>query len=139
MHDTTYIPQVAALFSRHAIHLSGLLMVPLRCSDIGWLRTAFAMLGKLTISGSFAHIYVYSAEIFPTVVRNVGVGAGSMNARIGGLVAPFVAELVSNPALSSTRTKANHPEPVQVSRQTSFIRTTWCPLKCDRIVKHADY
>lgn len=55
--------------------------------------TILAMLGKLGISGSFALIYVFSAEIFPTVVRTMGVGAGSMHARIAGLIAPFIAEL----------------------------------------------
>ena len=53
------------------------------------------MLGKLGISGSFSIIYLYSGELFPTVVRTTGVGAGSMHARIGGLLAPFVADLVS--------------------------------------------
>ena len=62
---------------------------------ITWLRITLAMLGKLGISGSFAIIYVFSAELFPTVVRTIGVGTGSMHARIGGLIAPFVAELVS--------------------------------------------
>ncbi|ELT95861.1 hypothetical protein CAPTEDRAFT_115175 [Capitella teleta] len=57
------------------------------------VTTVFSMLGKVGISGSFAVIYVYSAELFPTVVRNTGVGAGSMSARVGGLLAPFVAEL----------------------------------------------
>jgi hypothetical protein len=54
-----------------------------------------AMLGKLGISGSFAVIYVFSAELFPTVARSSGVGAGSMSARTGGLLAPFLADLVS--------------------------------------------
>jgi hypothetical protein len=53
------------------------------------------MIGKFGISASFSIIYVYSAEVFPTVVRNVGVGSGSMHARIGGLVAPQIARLVS--------------------------------------------
>ena len=53
-----------------------------------------SMLGKLAISGSFSTIYVFSAELFPTVIRNTAVGSGSMHARIGGIVAPLVAELV---------------------------------------------
>ena len=64
-------------------------------SGLSILSTVLTMLGKLGISGSFAVIYVYSAELFPTVVRTTGVGAGSMSARVGGLIAPFVAELVS--------------------------------------------
>ena len=38
-------------------------------------------------------MYVYSAEIFPTVVRAVGVGSSSVFARVGGMVAPFVGSL----------------------------------------------
>ena len=33
------------------------------------LTTTFAMIGKFGISASFAVIYVYSAELLPTVVR----------------------------------------------------------------------
>ena len=52
------------------------------------------MIGKFCISASFAIIYVFSAELFPTVVRNVGVGSGSFWARVGGVVAPYIGELV---------------------------------------------
>ena len=53
------------------------------------------MVGKFCISASFAIIYVFSAELFPTVVRNVGVGSGSVFARVGGVVAPYIGQLVS--------------------------------------------
>lgn len=33
------------------------------------LTTVFAMIGKFGISASFAVIYIYSAELLPTVVR----------------------------------------------------------------------
>ncbi|XP_022236852.1 organic cation transporter protein-like, partial [Limulus polyphemus] len=51
------------------------------------------MTGKLCIASSFSVIYIYSTELFPTVVRNVGLGSCSMSARIGSMVAPFVKEL----------------------------------------------
>jgi OCT family organic cation transporter-like MFS transporter 4/5 len=63
--------------------------------EYDWPIIALAMTGKFGISASFAIIYVYSAEIFPTVVRNIGVGASSMFARAGSVVAPFVKLLVS--------------------------------------------
>ncbi|XP_042867534.1 organic cation transporter protein-like [Penaeus japonicus] len=55
-----------------------------------WLLICTSMFGKFCITASYAIIYVLTAEIFPTVVRNVGVGASSMVARIGGALAPFV-------------------------------------------------
>ncbi|KAK3878474.1 hypothetical protein Pcinc_016892 [Petrolisthes cinctipes] len=58
--------------------------------DLGWLVITLAMLGKLCITASYAIIYVLTAEIFPTVVRNVGVGSSSMVARIGGALAPYI-------------------------------------------------
>ena len=54
----------------------------------------FLMLGKSISAGTFAIIYVFAAELFPTVVRNVGVGASSMSARVGGLLQPQLARLV---------------------------------------------
>lgn len=33
------------------------------------VRTALAMVGKFGITASFAVIYIYSAELFPTVLR----------------------------------------------------------------------
>ena len=60
-------------------------------------KAAFAQIGKFAITCSFAIIYVYAAEMFPTVVRNVGIGSSSMFARVGSMLAPFIGrELVGN-------------------------------------------
>jgi len=56
-------------------------------------RVALASLGILGMGISFPTAYLYSGELFPTVVRNIGVGSGSMSARVGSMVAPFVASL----------------------------------------------
>ena len=49
-----------------------------------------ALGGRFCIFASFAVLYVYSAELFPTVVRNAGLGMSSLSARVGGIVAPFI-------------------------------------------------
>ncbi|XP_042224923.1 organic cation transporter protein-like isoform X2 [Homarus americanus] len=59
-------------------------------SGLPWLVITLAMTGKLCITASYAIVYVLTAEIFPTVVRNVGVGSSSMVARVGGALAPFI-------------------------------------------------
>lgn len=59
------------------------------------LTVVFAMIGKAGISGGWAALQVFSAEIFPTVVRNIGVASCSLCARIGAIVAPQIVFLGS--------------------------------------------
>lgn len=51
--------------------------------------------GKLGITSAFGVLYVYTAEMLPTVIRSGGVGSASTMARIGALAAPFVPLLVN--------------------------------------------
>ena len=64
-------------------------------TDLRWLSITLAMIGKMGITGSYNIIYVFTAEMYPTVVRNVAVGSSSMIARIGGALAPYINMLVS--------------------------------------------
>ncbi|XP_065522945.1 solute carrier family 22 member 13-like isoform X1 [Lathamus discolor] len=52
--------------------------------------TVLATIGKLTATASFSTSYVYSAELFPTVVRQTGVGLCSMSARLAGIIVPLL-------------------------------------------------
>ncbi|XP_039303860.1 organic cation transporter protein isoform X2 [Solenopsis invicta] len=61
--------------------------------NMPWLIVCLAMIGKLAITSSYGAIYVFTAEQFPTVIRNVGLGASSTFARIGGVIAPYVNHL----------------------------------------------
>lgn len=45
------------------------------------------------LSATFGMIYLYTAEIFPTVTRSTAVGLSSSFARIGGVIAPFIGSL----------------------------------------------
>ena len=48
------------------------------------------MAGKFFCAAAFSIVYVYAGELFPTVVRNVGVGSSSMCARVAGLLQPHI-------------------------------------------------
>ncbi|KFP47149.1 Solute carrier family 22 member 13, partial [Cathartes aura] len=52
--------------------------------------TVVAIIGKFTATASFSTSYVYSAELFPTVARQTGVGLCSMSARVAGIMAPLI-------------------------------------------------
>ena len=68
----------------------------LSISGDGWAVVSLAMLAKLGASSGFVMTFQYTGEAFPTVVRNTSVGSGSLCARIGSLLAPFIYLLVSN-------------------------------------------
>ena len=78
----------------------GALMALLVFSGFQWLVNALALFCKLCIAASFSVAYIHSSEIFPTTIRNGGMGIVSVAARIGGVVAPFLG-----------KTKYLHPEP----------------------------
>ncbi|KAL8606762.1 hypothetical protein ACOMHN_049591 [Nucella lapillus] len=61
--------------------------------DVQWVTITLSMVGRFGISAAFAIIFVYSAELFPTKVRNSGMGLSSFCARIGGIASPFIAAL----------------------------------------------
>ncbi|NXV27494.1 S22AD protein, partial [Rissa tridactyla] len=58
--------------------------------DQPMVTTVLATTGKFTASASFSTSYVYSAELFPTVIRQTGVGLCSMLARVAGIMAPLI-------------------------------------------------
>ncbi|NXM04901.1 S22AD protein, partial [Tyrannus savana] len=55
--------------------------------------TVLAIIGKFTATSSFSVSYVYAAELFPTVVRQTGVGLCSTLARVAGILAPLIIPL----------------------------------------------
>lgn len=61
----------------------------------GVVSVSFVFAGKFLIASSFAIIYNYSAELFPTVIRNSAMGLGAMCARTSGALTPLITLLDS--------------------------------------------
>jgi OCT family organic cation transporter-like MFS transporter 4/5 len=57
---------------------------------IFWMQICLFLLGKMAITSSFTIVFVYSAEMLPTLIRSSIVGAFSTLARFFSLIAPFV-------------------------------------------------
>ncbi|XP_056869337.1 solute carrier family 22 member 13-like isoform X6 [Takifugu flavidus] len=58
--------------------------------DLPVVITVIAVLGKFSATTSFTTIYVYTAELYPTMLRQNGVGLNSMCGRLAGILAPLV-------------------------------------------------
>nr|XP_020457695.1 solute carrier family 22 member 7-like [Monopterus albus] len=56
-------------------------------------RTAVGALGKMFAEAAFTIVYLYTAELYPTVMRQNGLGYSSFMARIGVSVSPLISLL----------------------------------------------
>ncbi|XP_030309539.1 solute carrier family 22 member 15-like isoform X1 [Calypte anna] len=75
----------ACIFTTFSPNNAGLLFSPT------WL----ALCGKMMVSAAFNILYIYTSELYPTVLRNAGLGVCSMSCRFGGILAPFVPSMKS--------------------------------------------
>ncbi|XP_078087707.1 organic cation/carnitine transporter 2-like [Mustelus asterias] len=66
-----------------------LFFVQLIPSNLSILATVLVMVGKLANTCAFAIIYAYTAELYPTVVRNTGVGVSLTASRLGSIISPY--------------------------------------------------
>lgn len=58
--------------------------------QIFWIQIFLFLFGKMAITSSFTIVFVYSAEMIPTLIRSSVVGTFSTLARFFSIVAPFV-------------------------------------------------
>ena len=90
------VPMIDSLGRQKSLFLS-VMIGSVGCLVCAFGPTTFATVtanvGKFGISSSFGILYVYSAELVPTVVRNFAMGTCSMTARLGGILAPLVVTL----------------------------------------------
>ncbi|XP_013413643.1 solute carrier family 22 member 15-like [Lingula anatina] len=71
-----------------------------KTEELSGLVTALALVGKAGVAGAWAVGWLFTAELFPTVVRTIGCGAAAFSGRLGGVVAPQVSYLSKvSPAL----------------------------------------
>ncbi|CAK1555148.1 unnamed protein product [Leptosia nina] len=69
-------------------------------SSMTYTILGFAIVGQIEIYMAFILTYLYTSEVFPTMLRNSAMGFVSMCARIGGFIAPFVVNLEADPWVS---------------------------------------
>ncbi|XP_058482944.1 solute carrier family 22 member 13-like [Solea solea] len=65
----------------------GILVIP---KDLPVVITVIAVLGKFAATACFAVIFVYTAELYPTVLRQSGMGLNTMCGRVAGILQPLI-------------------------------------------------
>ncbi|XP_062846208.1 solute carrier family 22 member 6-A [Trichomycterus rosablanca] len=80
------VTQGACLLASAAVIFINVLVPP----ETQIIRTSLAVLGKGFTSASFTCVYLYTGELYPTVIRQTGMGFSSTMARVGSMAAPAV-------------------------------------------------
>ncbi|KAL8184143.1 UNVERIFIED_CONTAM: hypothetical protein K2H54_007588 [Gekko kuhli] len=57
--------------------------------ELQTLRTSLAVIGKGGLAAAFNCVFLFTTELYPTPIRQTGLGFGSTMARVGGIVAPL--------------------------------------------------
>ena len=77
---------LTSLFRLGGISLTLTYFVPLNHFTNEWPIMVLNLIGRISSINTLAVCYVYSAEVFPTVVRTAGLGSSSFWARVGPMV-----------------------------------------------------
>ncbi|XP_048252017.1 solute carrier family 22 member 6-B-like [Haliotis rufescens] len=57
------------------------------------LSTGFAIVGRFAVAALFSLYFLYTSELYPTVIRNIGMGTCAFWTRVGGVIAPQINSL----------------------------------------------
>ncbi|XP_033213433.1 solute carrier family 22 member 3-like isoform X2 [Belonocnema kinseyi] len=87
----SHVSRLKILIGGHL--LSGISLLLITIVPHATAKFCLANLGIVGVTMSFPTVYLYSSEIYPTVLRNIGVGLGSVCARLGSIIAPYIATM----------------------------------------------
>ncbi|KAH8277392.1 hypothetical protein KR026_010184 [Drosophila bipectinata] len=73
--------------------VSLLLVLSVPAGSTTWI-VAFAMLGRFGISATYSVVTLYTAELYPTQIRNSALGTCSTFAHVGSISAPYVVDVL---------------------------------------------
>lgn len=54
------------------------------------------LIAKSAVTISFTIIGLFNAELLPTIIRKIGVSTASVIGAMGGMLAPYIVQVVSN-------------------------------------------
>ncbi|XP_060075851.1 putative transporter SVOPL [Ylistrum balloti] len=63
--------------------------------------TGIMLLVRGFSAANFNFVYIYTAEVYPTTIRTLGIGTASAWARVGAMLTPFVAQVLLDQSLTA--------------------------------------
>ncbi|CAB1429886.1 unnamed protein product [Pleuronectes platessa] len=83
-------PRPIVLFSSMMFCGIMLLIIMLVPDDMHLMFQVLGLLGRIGVSAAYSFMFLFFPELFPTVVRTMGVGVNSTGARLGTILSPYV-------------------------------------------------
>ncbi|XP_053376201.1 organic cation transporter protein-like [Mercenaria mercenaria] len=78
-------------FMLASLFMIGAGVVPLALKNVSvYVTSGLAIAGKFAMGGLFSVIFLYTSELYPTIVRNIGMGSCAFWTRVGGVIAPQI-------------------------------------------------
>ncbi|XP_075066827.1 putative transporter SVOPL [Mixophyes fleayi] len=74
------------------------LLLMICMSSTGLIAILFCL--RALVSANFNTIYIYTAEVYPTVMRAIGMGTSGSICRIGAMAAPFIAQVLLSASIT---------------------------------------
>ncbi|CAF1209342.1 unnamed protein product [Adineta ricciae] len=59
-----------------------------------WAVDVITFVARMFINAQFGLIYLYTMEVYPTVIRAIAVGCASSMSRIGAMITPYLAQVL---------------------------------------------
>uniref|UniRef100_A0A3Q3WAM5 Major facilitator superfamily (MFS) profile domain-containing protein n=1 Tax=Mola mola TaxID=94237 RepID=A0A3Q3WAM5_MOLML len=84
-----HVPRPTLLFCTLMFCGVMLLVTQLIPQEMQVMLQVFALGGKIGVAGAYCFIFMFFTELFPTVVRNMGLGVVSTASHIGIIISPY--------------------------------------------------
>ncbi|XP_067347459.1 solute carrier family 22 member 4-like [Channa argus] len=88
-----YLPRQLSIICTLLLGALPLFLIQLVPQNLSHLSLALEMLGKYAITTGAALMFAYTAELYPTVLRNTATGTCTTVSRLGSCIAPFLLKL----------------------------------------------
>lgn len=85
---------LVSIFGCGIASIGSIILIQFAEHSLYWLHILVALISRFGISALFAVLYVYTGELFPTVVRSIVIGTVNIGARVGSMVSPYLYDII---------------------------------------------